>query len=89
MGLAADHPGDRFCTIEINKGRDFSQREFDCTVKINGEPKDVWYYGRWVSYNRVMKLEGSESATFTRPLTCECMNSKTPFCAVGIDCTKI
>lgn len=54
----------RFCTIEIHPGR----KEFDCTVKINKngaqEPKDVWYFDRWVSINRVMKLENCRDATF-------------------------
>ena len=53
-----------FCTIELHPGR----REFDCTVKINKngfeEPKDVWYHDRWVSLNRVLKLENSSSADY-------------------------
>lgn len=43
----------KFCTITIN-GNDY-----DCTVKnVNGssQPKDIWYYEKWVSIGRFEKL---------------------------------
>lgn len=56
----------KFCTIYIQPGN----KEFECTVKTDQRgvehPKDVWYNGRWVSYNRVMKLESTTgSCDFT------------------------
>jgi len=47
----------KFCTITTTK-----DKEFECTVKVvNGssQPKDVWYFDKWLSIGRFEKLESN------------------------------